>query len=45
MMLTCYRCPKQIAFKGSSRDLFARLFGWVRKGGRYFCAACAGGDE
>lgn len=33
MMLTCYRCPKQIAFKGSSRDLFARLFGWVRKGG------------
>lgn len=41
-MLTCHLCPRQIAFRGSKRDLFARLFGWVIKGGRYFCSpSCA----
>ncbi|NUR12338.1 MAG: hypothetical protein HOQ20_10925 [Bradyrhizobium sp.] len=43
MMLTCHRCPRQIAFPGSKRDFFARLFGWVISGRRYFCPSC--GDE
>jgi len=44
-MLTCHRCPRQIAFRGSKRDLFARLFGWIIVGKRYFCPTCGGVDE
>lgn len=40
MILTCYSCPKQICFCGSNRNLFARLFGWAMKGGRYYCTSC-----
>ncbi len=40
MTLTCYGCPVRIAFPGSRRDHWARLFGWIERGGRYFCAAC-----
>lgn len=40
MILTCHACPRQLCFHGSARDRFARLFGWVVRGGRYFCAAC-----
>lgn len=42
MTLTCYRCPCQIAFPGNKRDVFARLFGWAKHGGRYFCITCSG---
>lgn len=42
MIVTCYRCPKQICFcgKDEKRSHFALLFGWVLRGGRYLCAAC-----
>lgn len=33
MILTCYRCPRQISFPGSKRNLFARAFGWIVRGG------------
>lgn len=43
MILTCHTCPKQLCFCGSNRSLFARMFGWVIKGQRFYCAAC--GEE
>ncbi len=40
MILACYRCPRQIAFPVTQRTLFARLFGWITKGERFFCSSC-----
>ncbi len=41
MILTCHDCRRQLCFHGTDRNLFARLFGWVvRGGGRYYCADC-----
>ena len=42
MILTCYKCPRQLCFAGSNRDLYARLFGWLNRGGRYYCTSCRG---
>lgn len=36
MILTCHRCPKQISFPGSKRNFYARLFGWIVRGGALF---------
>lgn len=36
MILTCHTCPKQLCFHGRDRDLYARLFGWVVRGGAVF---------
>lgn len=40
MIITCTRCERQISFAGRARDVMARLFGWVVKGGRYYCHSC-----
>ncbi|MDI6834856.1 MAG: hypothetical protein QMD99_03960 [Rhizobiaceae bacterium] len=40
MILTCHDCSRQICFHGHDRNLFARLFGWIVKERRYYCAAC-----
>lgn len=44
MILTCYRCPSQIAFRGRIRRLTAivALFGWSSDRGGYCCGRCAG---
>lgn len=46
MIVTCSTCSKQLVFAGThrKRNLFARLFGWVLRGGRYFCQSCGGGE-
>lgn len=44
MILTCHTCPRQLCFHGSKRNLFARLFGWVIRGRRYYCAECGQDD-
>lgn len=31
MILTCYRCPRQICFAGGNPKVWARSFGWVIK--------------
>jgi len=43
MVITCYACHRQIAFKGNHtrRRKWADLFGWIVRAGRYFCASCA----
>ncbi len=43
MILTCHRCPRQLAFGGSRRDFFARLFGWIVRGGALFLPHLRGG--
>lgn len=45
MILTCNTCPRQICFHGKSRDVWAVLFGWIIRNNRYFCSACAEGEE
>ena len=46
MIVTCYRCPRQIACNGGKRALerIARLFGWSINlaGGGYLCSSCGG---
>lgn len=44
MLLTCHRCPRQIAFAGDfrARSRMARLFGWLEVAGRFFCPGCGG---
>lgn len=44
MLLTCHRCPRQLAFAGRRRELFASLFGWFNIGGRFFCPSCGETD-
>ena len=36
MILTCYKCPRQLCFAGSNRELYVRLFGWLNRGGALF---------
>lgn len=40
MILTCNTCPRQLCFKGVDRNLFVSLFGWMKKGNRFFCNSC-----
>lgn len=44
MILTCHDCPRQLVFSGSNRERFAMLFGWLNRGGRFYCASCAEAD-
>ncbi len=45
MILTCYSCPRQLAFKGKgevARRRHASLFGWLERAGRFLCGECGG---
>lgn len=41
MVLTCNRCPVQIAFAGKNARHFAKVFGWTIRKRHYFCGFCA----
>lgn len=41
MILTCYRCPLQLAFPGKNVRHYLRAFHWARREGRYLCRWCA----
>lgn len=45
MILTCHDCPRQLCFHGRKRNVFATLFGWLIRDGRYFCTDCVEGRE
>lgn len=46
MTLTCYRCPRKIAWRGSwkLRERIALAFGWMLAGERFFCPNCQHGE-
>jgi hypothetical protein len=40
VILTCARCPVQLAFPGRYRLAWAQRFGWRRVGSGFCCRSC-----
>jgi hypothetical protein len=40
VILTCFRCPAQLAFPGRYRLAWAHRFGWQPIGSGFCCRSC-----